>query len=265
MTAAIAALAADIRDATRVVWLTGAGLSVASGIPPYRRSSEAVWSRFILEWGTTKRFKADPLAWYRDFWLEAHDIDPTRALPNPGHHALTRIVTARPSDLLVTQNVDGLHGRSGLPAARLVEIHGRHGLYRCTDGGCVRFTDPIEGIDVDAIRAGVVPRCPVCDAVVRPLVLLFDERYDSHPFFRAHDAFSAFGQADVIVFVGTSFSVGVTEMALESGQRRRARLININVEPFSHAESWRWLTLKMRDVLGPAEETLPLLADALGV
>ena len=265
MTTAIAALAAEIRDARRVVWLTGAGLSVASGIPPYRRSSEAVWSRFILEWGTTKRFKADPLAWYRDFWLEAHDIDPARAHPNPGHEALTRIVAGRPADLIVTQNVDGLHSRTGLPAERLFEIHGRHGLYRCTDGGCARFGDPIEGIDVDAIRAGTIPRCPVCEAVVRPLVLLFDESYDSHPYFRAHEAFTAFGQADAIVFVGTSFSVGVTEMALASGQRHRSRLFNLNLEPFTHAEPWRWLTLKMRDVLGPAEELLPRLADALGV
>jgi len=265
MSDAADSLAAELRPLGRVVWLTGAGLSVASGIPPYRKSSAAVWSRFVTEWGTQKRLMAEPLAWWRDFWLESHDLDPRKVHPNPGHEALTRIVAARPRHLVVTQNVDGLHRRAGLVDSHLIEIHGRHGLYRCTDGGCRHFAEPLgpEAVDDDAIRAGVVPRCPACGELLRPLVLLFDERYDSHPFFRARDAFAAFGEADAIVFVGTSFSVGVTELALETGQRTGARMINLNVDGFAPDQPWLWRRVRVHDVLGPAEELLPRLADRL--
>ncbi|TNF34042.1 MAG: hypothetical protein EP329_07665 [Deltaproteobacteria bacterium] len=261
----IDSLAAELRAAERVVWLTGAGLSVASGIPPYRKSNEAVWSRFIMEWGTRRRLMAEPLAWWREFWLESHDLDPTKVHPNAGHEALTDIVTRRSGHLVVTQNVDDLHRRAGLVERQLIEIHGRHGLYRCTDGDCSHFREPLgpDAVDTDAIRAGAVPRCPACGEILRPLVLLFDERYDSHPFFRARDAFAAFEAADAIVFVGTSYSVGVTELALEAGKQSGALLVNVNVDPFQPDQGWLYRRVRVRDVLGRAEEVLPRLAAQL--
>ena len=256
----IESLAETVRAAQRVVWLTGAGLSVASGVPAYRASSEAVWSRFVTDWGTRRRFFAEPLAWWRDFWLKAHDIDPVRVHPNPGHHAIARLAQDRAGDLVVTQNVDGLHARTGVAPRQLVEIHGRHGVYRCTDTDCAGFEELAFSVELSGLERGVVPTCARCGALVRPVVLLFDERYDSHPFYRSAEAFEALERCDAIVFVGTSFAVGVTEVALTRGMQRRIPMFNVNVAPFAHEEPWRWRRLQMVDVLGRAEVVLPEVA-----
>lgn len=255
-------LTTTLERAERVVWLTGAGLSVASGIAPYRKSGEAVWSRFVTDWGTRARFLADTLAWWRDFWLAAHPLRPGVA-PNPGHVAVTELVRARGDDVIVTQNIDGLHARADAPRERLIEIHGRHGLYRCTDPACAVFEAPLDEIDLSGLDAGTVPTCPACGAPLRPLVLLFDELYDSHPFFRAREAFATLEAADAIVFVGTSFAVGATELALAAGARRGSAMFNVNTDSFEPSGAHRYRRLPVRDVLGRAEEILPAIADRL--
>ena len=92
-------------------------------------------------------------------------------------------------------------------------------------------------------------RCPNCKQAMRPLVLLFDEYYESHPLYQAQRARRALDRADVIVCVGTSFSVGITSSALRSAEVSGARLININPEP---APFGRFLELP-----GGAEKILP--------
>lgn len=244
-----------LRTCERVVWLTGAGLSVASGLAPYRKSRDAVWSRFITDWGTLERFLEDPASWWREFWLKAHaDLAGEQViLPNAGHDAITRMVTGRPEHLVVTQNIDGLHRKSGVPEAQLVEIHGRHDRFICTRPGCARVHQPFGSVDLSQLGQGEVPRCDVCGAPLRPLVLLFDETYDSHPAYGMRAARRALNDAEVILFVGTSFSVGITDYALRAGAYGGARFVNVNVEPM---EDGRFL-----NVLGPSEQTLPRLAE----
>ncbi|MCA9518891.1 MAG: hypothetical protein KC635_28340, partial [Myxococcales bacterium] len=158
----------------------------------------------------------------------------------------------------VTQNVDALHARSGVRAAQLIEIHGRHGLYRCTEAGCRGFFEPATDAEVDlaVVARGEIPTCGVCGAPVRPLVLLFDETYDSHPFYRADEAFRALERADAIVFVGTSHAVGVTEIAQQMAARRRIPAFHVNIAPYEHQGFGR---AAMIDVIGRAEELLPRL------
>lgn len=252
------ALARAVQESDRLVWLTGAGLSVASGIPAYRTGAAAVWDRMVTEWGTKARFRQDPLAWWREFWLGLHDLDPRGRRPNLGHDAITTLVGGRPKHLVVTQNVDGLHARSGVRPAQLIEIHGRHGLYRCTEVGCQGFLEPATHADVDlsVIERGELPRCAACAAPLRPLVLLFDETYDSHPYFRSDEAFRALERADAIVFVGTSHAVGVTEIAVQMAARRRVPAFHVNIAPHEHDGRGRPTVI---DVLGRAEELLPRL------
>lgn len=238
----------------RMVWLTGAGLSVASGLSPYRKSRDAVWSRFITDWGTIERFHQSPAEWWREFWLKAHaDLALGRpVLPNAGHDAITRMVAARAAHLVVTQNIDGLHRKSGVPEEQLVEIHGRHDRFVCTRQECARAQQPYQSVDLSKLDEGVVPRCQDCGEPLRPLVLLFDESYDSHPAYGMRQARRALNDAEVIVFVGTSFSVGITDYAIRAGRYAGARLVNVNVEA---VEEHGFINL-----LGPAEQTLPALA-----
>ncbi len=253
-----------LRNADRALWITGAGLSVASGIAPYRHSADAVWSRFVTEWGTHARFDGDTVRWWREFWLENHHLDKRRRVrPNPGHAAITQLVKGRPRHLVVTQNVDGLHTAAGLPPAQLIEIHGRHGLYRCTDVACDRFERPFKRLDLQSLEADEAPRCELCGAKVRPLVLLFDEHYESHPFFQAARAFDALKTAEVVVFVGTSFAVGATEMALEVTLQRGVPAFNVNIHAFDEGDPILWRYQQVVDVRGRAEDVLPRVAAQL--
>ena len=250
-------VAKRIAGSNHVVYLTGAGLSVASGIAPYRKSKDAVWSRFITEWGTIERFHEDPASWWREFWIKAHGITLADKKPNPGHDAITALVKRDPAHLVITQNIDGLHRLSGVPEEQLVEIHGRHDRFVCTRDGCARARDAVGTVDLAVLDAGEIPECEVCGAPVRPLVLLFDELYDSHPAYQMRKARRALNDAEVIMFVGTSFSVGITDYAVRAGLYAKATLVNVNVEPADPE-------LGFVDLLGPSEETLPELLRHVG-
>lgn len=251
-----------LRPAARIVWLTGAGISVASGIAPYRGGADAMWSRFVTDWGTIRRFREDPVAWWRDYWLVSHgDLLNKTFEPNAGHRAIAMLMQKRPLDVVVTQNIDGLHRAAGVPDERLIEIHGRHDRFCCTNMRCPGFRDPVRSVDLSGVAQGHAPRCAACNAHVRPLVLLFDEQYASHRAYRWDEARRAFKHADAIVFVGTSFAVGITEFALHAGRRRT--LISVNTESTDDL-GLDATALNMGEIVGRSEETLPALAALLG-
>lgn len=250
----VLAAAERLRACERIVWLTGAGVSVASGIAPYRRSVGAVWERFTTDWGTIARFRRDPLTWWSEYWFKAHgSLAAGGYEPNAAHVALTQAFLRRPDDVLVTQNIDGLHRAAGVPEERLFEVHGRHDRFCCTNMRCQGFREPFPSVVLDV---GIAPRCTRCKAPIRPVVLLFDEEYASHPLYRWDEAKRAIKRADAIVFVGTSFAVGVTKYALERATDHiRPFLVNINVEPLDQSP--------VSDLCGRAEDVLPALAEAL--
>lgn len=127
-------LAKLLASGTSVVFLTGAGLSVSSGITPYRYSSEAIWSHFIVEQGMRETFKKDPEAWWNNFWIRTHEKQEfTKAKPNAGHFAITHICKKCPNCKIVTQNIDRLHSKAGIDPTRIVEVHGSLGKYKCVN------------------------------------------------------------------------------------------------------------------------------------
>ena len=132
-----------IRRGDHVVFVTGSGLSAPSGIPTFRGEG-GVWARFVLEWGTRQAFLSDPRAWYNKFWIPAHVVaEPgstteRRYEPSAGHFAVTQVAAAtwpgkkqQTNVRVITQNIDGLHGRAGLPEEWAVEVHGRADLFKC--------------------------------------------------------------------------------------------------------------------------------------
>jgi NAD-dependent SIR2 family protein deacetylase len=249
----VAQVARLLARAKRVVFLTGAGLSVASGIAPYRKSKDAVWANFVTEWGTIRRFRDDPAAWWREFWIKAHGEPLHDKHPNAGHDAITALLAllaAHGHDaVVITQNIDGLHRKAGVPEAQLVEIHGRHDRFICSDATCEGARVPVDAVDLSGLPTGVVPRCARCRAPLRPLVLLFDEMYDSHAAYRMREARRALNDAEAIVFVGTSFSVGITDYAVRAGGVGGAVLVNINPDAVEDHGFW--------NLCGNAEVVLP--------
>jgi NAD-dependent deacetylase len=160
---------------TRLLVLTGAGVSAESGVPTFR-DANGLWENHPIEQvATPEGFEEDPgLVWrfYSDRRRKAGAV-----APNPGHHALVE-AERRVGDhfLLVTQNVDGLHRRAG--SERLVEMHG--GLFETRCSVCDR--PPFE--DASEHGPGDVPPCELCaaagrDGLLRPAIVWFGEMLDT--------------------------------------------------------------------------------------
>jgi NAD-dependent deacetylase len=156
-----------IDDDTRLLVLTGAGVSAESGVPTFRDANGLWESHRIEDVATPEGFEADPqLVWrfYSERRRKAKTVE-----PNAGHMALAE-AERKLGDrfLLVTQNIDGLHQRAG--SGRVVEIHGSLWRTRCFD--CER--EPF--VDQDERRE--VPRCDACAGRLRPAVVWFGEMID---------------------------------------------------------------------------------------
>jgi NAD-dependent deacetylase len=212
-----AALAASLRDARRVVVLTGAGVSAESGIPTFRDASSGLWSTVdVTAVASPAGFRRDPLrvwSWYAER-RRAMDA----AAPNAGHRALARLEARVPELLLVTQNIDGLHRRAG--SRNLVELHGAIHRARCTvERGRVLAW---------SADAPLPPSCPHCGGLLRPDVVWFGERLSPAALARAEAA--SLG-ADLFLSVGTS---GVVEPAASLpylAQGALAQVVEINPAP----------------------------------
>ena len=208
-----------LSDATRLVVLTGAGVSTESGVPDFRGSS-GIWKRFDPSDFHYERFVRDP----KGFWthraqlMEALDL--ANAKPNRAHEALAR--ASRSPRLLghVTQNIDGLFQAAGHEEGKLVEVHGSARRVRCME--CLQFF-PHERVSL----ATLPPPCPDCGGVVKPGTILFGETLHEPDLRRSHDWFS---RADAVLVVGSSLAVhpvaGLPTLALERG----AKLVIVNRE-----------------------------------
>jgi len=141
---ALAELANYIVEGKKVVIISGAGLSVASGVRPFRTTMKVkhgkiggalpgIWNDVIWTTATRKCFSQDPLTWYNEFWIpHFHTTKPdgTPHTPNAGHDALQQLMNRYPNVCQITQNIDALQSHE-----RLVEAHGQLGLYKCLGGG----------------------------------------------------------------------------------------------------------------------------------
>jgi NAD-dependent deacetylase len=249
-----------------VLVVTGAGISLASGIPTFRGTDPgAVWKRDITELGTVRYFYDEPegsWSWYLQRFGALHN-----AQPNPGHIALVGLEDwcdrQKTPFLLVTQNVDGLHVAAG--SREVVEVHGAARRVRCSRAGCslgapegsiarIDIEDKIQAFLADPIR-DKVPKCPVCDSFLRQHVLWFDEFYTEHDDYQWSRVMLASKTASLVIFIGTSFSVGVTELVVSAARRRSSPIYNI--DPV--AAPMRGITL----ISEGSEKALPTLLEEL--
>jgi len=200
---AIARAAERIAGSGHVVAMTGAGLSVESGIPPFRGKG-GLWTRYgEPPMDGFQRFLADPRrAWQerlspREPWLVGLVETLARARPNAGHRALAGLERAGHCACLITQNIDDLHRQAGQRA--LLEIHGNHRLLRCIE--CVARFEPAElPVDPDDLP----PRCPRCGGVVKGDTVNFGEPIPPDVLRRCYEQVEA---ADCMIVAGTSASV----------------------------------------------------------
>lgn len=219
---AAALLARLFAEASSAVVLTGAGLSTESGIPDYR-SPGGLWSRMRpIEFGAFVASEAARLEdWRRRVIFEAEFA---AARPNAGHLALARLAAAGRIDLLVTQNIDGLHTRAGTPPERLIEIHGNGTYATCL--ACGRRMEIAEA-EATIAATGASPRCPACGGLVKAAVVSFGQAMPEAEMRRATRAARG---CDLFVAVGSSLQVHPAAGLPIEAERAGARLVIVNGE-----------------------------------
>jgi NAD-dependent deacetylase len=191
-------LAELIRDADSVVALTGAGISVPSGIPDFRSPRTGLWANVDpMEVAHIDVFRRDPERFWHFYGARFQSLDDKH--PNRAHEVLAELEQAGMLDAVVTQNIDRLHARAG--TRELVEVHGTIAHSSCLECGA-RY----ELADVRARQAADergVPRC-VCGEPLKPDVVLFGEYLPKEALVRAQVLAAG---ADVLLCIGSSLEV----------------------------------------------------------
>lgn len=230
--------AADLLKGKRLVAMTGAGLSVASGIPDFR-SKEGLWARFPpLEYGTRSAMTRDP----EKVWGMLTALYQTihEAQPNPGHSALAELEQRGALMGVVTQNVDGLHRRAG--SHRILRLHGNAHILRCLQCGA-RVDAPAEA------------RCADCGGWRCPEIVFFG---DPMPHGAMEEAATMVKHADALLLVGTSSEVWpASELPIQAQNWGKA-VLEFNLESTELGER-----MALPLVRGDASATLPAFVQAL--
>jgi NAD-dependent deacetylase len=209
---AAAQLAELIRGAGSVVALTGAGISVPSGIPDFRSPGTGLWANVDpMEVAHIDVFRRDPERFWHFYGQRFQTLDEKR--PNRAHHALVELERAGMLRAVITQNIDQLHARAG--TRELIEVHGTIAHSSCLFcGGRYPLADvrPRQAADPSG-----VPRCE-CGAALKPDVVLFGEYLPVDAMLRAEELAST---ADVMLCIGSSLEVypvaALPEMTLDAG------------------------------------------------
>jgi NAD-dependent deacetylase len=192
-------LAELIRDAGSVVALTGAGISVPSGIPDFRSPRTGLWERVDpMEVAHIDAFRSDPVRFWRFYGERFATLGSKR--PNAAHAALAELERAGRLDAVITQNIDTLHRRAG--TRELVEVHGS--IATCSCLSCPGAVPVAEARARIAAAADGVPRCAACGEPLKPDVVLFGELLDAAALDRARELCE---RAEVLVCIGSSLEV----------------------------------------------------------
>jgi NAD-dependent protein deacetylase/lipoamidase len=231
----------------RVLVLTGAGVSAESGIATFR-GKDGYWRNLDpTKLATPEAFARDPqLVWN---WYRERRDHIRNARPNAAHKAISRLAQNTDDFLLVTQNVDDLHARAGIPPQKMVQIHGDIFATRCSRCQFKRH-------DYEHEQEETIPKCSQCSALMRPGVVWFGEQLPRNELQRVEN-FLDIGACDVVIVAGTTATFGyIIDWALRSS-RDGAELLEVNPEetPLS-----QFATRLMRE---PAAIALPRLVREL--
>lgn len=220
--------AAAVRAAGRIAVLTGAGISTDSGIPDFR-GPDGIWTRDpdAEKYSTIGHYLADGELRQRA-WRYRMANPAWTAEPNAGHRALVDLERSERLELLVTQNIDGLHVAAGSDPDRVVEVHGSIRGARCVD---CDWRGPTLDV-LDRVRAGEPdPPCTVCGGILKTSTVFFGESLDEHDLDRA---FGAASVCDLLLCVGTTLQVypvaGMVPLALRRGVP--VLIVNAGETPF---------------------------------
>jgi len=160
-----------IINAKKVIVFTGAGISTESGIPDFR-SPGGIWDRFDPEDFTYQKFISDPKARGKIWQMLQEGHFSTKASPNLAHYAIAELDKLGKLDCVITQNVDNLHQRAGVPGNKIFELHGNMQMALCLRCG---QSYPFEQIKTRLDEGEEIPDCEACHGMLKPDVIFFGE------------------------------------------------------------------------------------------
>jgi NAD-dependent deacetylase len=214
-----------VHASTRIVALTGAGISTESGIPDFR-GPQGVW---------TKNPKAERLSDIRYYmsdpevrrlaWQSRLEHPAWHAAPNAGHRALVELERRGTLRAVVTQNIDGLHQLAGHAPETVIEVHGTMRDVRCM---ACEWRGPM-GPVLDRVRAGEDdPPCERCGGILKSATISFGQSLEPDVIARAMRAAE---RADLLIAIGTSLQVYPVAGAVPLAKSSGARAVIVNAEP----------------------------------
>lgn len=235
----------DFSSYRNIVILTGAGVSAASGIQPFRGQGGLCNEINPLESVDISVLETNPLAIWQFFGTLRSQLE--TAQPNAAHLALTNLETLlSPSQkfTLITQNIDGLHQRAG--SRNVIELHGNVNYTRCSNPTCslTPYLDRHPYKDL-------LPICQLCNSPLRLDIVLFGEQIPTREEWLAKQSLR---DCDLFIAIGTSGTVWPAANFVRSANYVGARTIFINLEPMKPKNPYF-----QEEYLGRAEELLPLL------
>lgn len=222
---ALAEARALLDVATRVVVLTGAGISTDSGIPDFR-GPNGLWTRNpqAEKLATLSHYMSDP-AVRVEAWQRRIEARPWEREPNPGHRALVALEGSGKLHTLITQNIDGLHQKAGSSPAHVVEIHGT-----VLEVVCMACDDrnPMQHV-LERVHAGEPdPPCRECGGILKSATISFGQNLVAEDLQRADRAAR---DCDLLLAVGTSLAVYPIAGVVPVAKRAGARVVIVNGEP----------------------------------
>jgi NAD-dependent deacetylase len=212
-----------IAGARDIVAFTGAGISTESGIPDFR-SPGGIWTKYQpIEFGDFMRSEeARRETWRRKF--ATHETL-AKATPNAGHRALARLVEQGKMSAVITQNIDGLHQASGVPAEKVIELHGNTTYAACLE--CSRRYE-LEWVREVFSENERLPVCADCGGHIKTATISFGQAMPEDEMLRAHQVTA---DADLFIVLGSSLVVYPAAGFPILAKRNGARLVIINREP----------------------------------
>lgn len=214
-TGTLAELADLLKTSKSAVALTGAGISVESGIPSFR-GAHGLWTRYNpMEYAHIEAFITNPVK----VWKLLRELEETiaRARPNPAHYALAALEKMGRLQAVITQNVDNLHQEAG--SRNVIEFHGNARRFVCLHCG--------QRFDPATLDFTQLPLYCSCEGLIKPDIVFFGEEI---PVDANKAAFDLAETCDLMLVVGTSAAVMPANYLPYAAKKNGARIVEINLE-----------------------------------
>ncbi len=227
---ALAEKAADlILLSKKLVIFTGAGISTESGIPDFR-SPGGIWERFDPDDFTIDKFLSNPESRRKQWGMLREGILTDKAIPNAAHDAIAELDGLGKLDCVITQNIDNLHQKAGVPDDKVFELHGNMQWAICLECGR-RY--PFGEIKSRLDKGEEIPDCEACQGMLKPDIVMFGEQL---PIRVLEDASRRAMASDLFIVIGSTLVVYPAAYmpiyAVESGAK--LVIVNLSSTPMDH-------------------------------